>query len=51
MDQKDLDFRTFPMQNGVKEQLGLMPLECYKSQRAIKPHAFRMLNYEDFERA
>ena len=46
--QKDLDFRTLPMQkNGIKEQLGLMPLECYKCQRATRPHAFRMLNVED----
>ena len=49
--QKDLDFRTFPMLNGVKEQLGLMLLECYKRrkcQRATRPHAFRMLNLESW---
>ncbi|KAI5437691.1 hypothetical protein KIW84_023708 [Lathyrus oleraceus] len=47
-----MDKRTYTLghslcKNGVKEQLGLMPLECYKSQRATRPHAFRMLNLED----
>jgi hypothetical protein len=43
LDKMDLDLRTLPKLMEFEEQLGLMPLECYKCQRATRPHAFRML--------